>query len=91
MQPPQHGQRCLTVQLTDIPIVVLENELAGEEDAVGKFRVDFFGELRQLLNRVGTEGEVCFGRKTVVVAIVHKIGQSLVCLPPQPLEVLTPP
>src|SRR5215510_3296534 len=25
-----------------------------------------------------------------MVAIVHKIGQSLVCLPPQPLDVSTP-
>jgi hypothetical protein len=32
MQPPQHGKRRFTVQLTNIPIIAFEDELAGKED-----------------------------------------------------------
>ena len=44
MQPAQHRKCRFTVQLTNIPIVAFEDELAGKEDAVRKFTVDFLGE-----------------------------------------------
>jgi len=50
-----------TVQLTNIPIIAFKDELAGKEDAVRKFTVDFRGEVRELFDRVGAEGEVALG------------------------------
>ena len=40
MQFAQHGQRCLAVELADVPIVAFEDQLAGEKDAVRKVLVD---------------------------------------------------
>jgi len=46
MQPAQHRECRFTVQLTNIPIVMFEDELAGEKNAVWKFLVNLLGELR---------------------------------------------
>ena len=46
-----------------MPIVAFEGELVGEKNAVGKFPVNLLGELRQLFNRVGTEGEYALAAK----------------------------
>ena len=62
------------MQLTDIPVVAFEDELAGKEDAVRKFTVDFRGEVCELFDRVGAEGEVPLGGEAVVVAIRYKVG-----------------
>src|SRR5215472_17359712 len=52
MEPAQHRECRFTVQLTNIPIVVLEYELAGEKNAVWKFLVNLLSKLGQLFNRV---------------------------------------
>jgi hypothetical protein len=46
MQPPQHGKRRFTVQLTNIPIIAFKDELTGKEDAARKFTVDLLGKVR---------------------------------------------
>jgi hypothetical protein len=61
MQPSQHGKRRFTVKLADIPVVALEDELAGKEDAVRKFTVDLFGEVRELFDGIGAEREARLG------------------------------
>src|SRR5260370_15857006 len=66
VQPAQHRQRRLAVQLPDVPIVMLEDQLAGEEDAVRKFRVNLLGELGQLVDRIDAEGQVGFGGEAPV-------------------------
>src|ERR1700756_3582044 len=91
MQPTQHGKRRFTVQLTNVPIVVFEDELAGKEDAVRKFMVDLFGEVSQLFNWVSAEGQVCFGGQTPVMAVADKVIQDFGCLALDPLEILPPP
>src|SRR4029077_17326625 len=90
MEPAQHGECRFTVQLTNIPIVMLEDELAGEENAVRKFSIDFLGELGELFNWDGPKGKIRLGGETAVVAIVHEIGQRLGCLLVHPLQVLAP-
>ena len=62
------------MQLTDIPVVVFEDELAGKEDAVRKFTVDLLGEVRELFDGIGTEGEARLGGEAMVVAIRYKVG-----------------
>src|ERR1700736_4303356 len=74
MQPSQHGKRRFTVELTNIPIIAFENELAGKEYAVRKFTVDLLGEVRELLDRVGAEGEAPLGGEAVVMTIRYKVG-----------------
>src|SRR5882757_9609081 len=74
MQPAQHGKRRFTVQLTNIPIIAFEDELAGKEDAARKFPVDLLCEVCELFDRVGAEGEVPLGGEAVVVAIRYKVG-----------------
>ena len=74
MQPAQHGKRRFTVQLTDIPVVVFEDELAGKEDAVRKFTVDLLGEVRELFDGIGAKREARLGGEAVVVAIRYKVG-----------------
>ena len=61
MQPSQHGKRRFTMQLTDIPIVAFEDELAREEDAVRKFTVDLLGEVREPFDGIGAEREARLG------------------------------
>jgi hypothetical protein len=60
-------------QLANIPIVMFKNELAGKEDAVRKLAVDLFSKFRQLLDRIGSEGQVSFGGEVAVVTVVHKV------------------
>jgi hypothetical protein len=45
MKAAEHSESGLAVKLTDIPIVVLEDELAGEEHAVRKILPNPFREV----------------------------------------------
>src|SRR4029077_20187467 len=90
MEPAQHRECRFTVQLPNIPIVMLEDELAGEENAARKFSINFLGELGELFDRVDPKGKIRLGGETAVVAIVHEIGQRLGCLLVHPLQVLAP-
>jgi hypothetical protein len=54
---------------------MLEDQFAGEENTVGKLLMDHLGELGQLLDGVGAEGEIGFGCKIVVVTVVYKVAE----------------
>jgi hypothetical protein len=57
IETPQHRECRLAVKLPDVPVFAIEDQLAGE-DAVWKILADVFGELGQLLDRVGAESEI---------------------------------
>ena len=46
MQPALQRQRGLVVQQARHPVLVAEDQLAGEKDAVGELALDFLGKLR---------------------------------------------
>jgi hypothetical protein len=45
MKAAQHSESGLAVKLTDVPVVMLEYELAGEEHAMWKILPNLFGEI----------------------------------------------
>ena len=86
MQLAQHGERRFAVQLPDIPVVVFEDQLAREEDAIRKLLVYYVSELCQFLDRVSAEGKERFGGKPVAVTVVDEEFQSLIGLRSQPFR-----
>jgi hypothetical protein len=60
MKAAQHGESSLAMELAYIPVVVLEDELAGKENAVGEVVPDRLGEVRQLRHRIGAKPNVSF-------------------------------
>lgn len=68
MQAALQGESGLIVQYPREPVFVFENQLAGEENGVGKFDADFFGLMHQFFNRVGAEGGVALGGEAVDMA-----------------------
>ena len=82
MQSAKQGQRSFAVKLSNVPVVVFEDQLAGKENAMRKFGADRFGELRQLLYRVSAEAEIRLRGKAPVVAEVDKVIERLVGIAP---------
>jgi hypothetical protein len=82
MQSAKQGQRSFAVKLSNVPVVVFEDQLAGKENAMRKFGADRFRELRQLLYRVSAEAEISLRGKAPVVAEVDKVIERLVGIAP---------
>ena len=73
MQSAKQGQCSFAMKLSNVPVVVFEDQLAGKENAMRKFGADRFGELRQLLYRVSAEAKIGLCGKGPVVAEVDEI------------------
>jgi len=72
MQPALNCQRRLVVQQTDKPIVLLEDQLAGEKDRIRKLLADRVTLARHFLNRVSPETQIRGGRHAVAAAEINK-------------------
>src|SRR5262249_8022155 len=88
VETTQHHERRLAVKLADIPVIVLENKLAGEEDAVREILANLLGKGRQLLDRIDAEGNIGFRCEAAVVTEVYEVSKCLLRLAPHLLEFL---
>ena len=75
MQAAQHGECGFTVQLADVPIVVFENQLAGEEYAVRKIQPYFFREVCELFHGINAKRNIGLRGEPAVVAIGDEESQ----------------
>jgi hypothetical protein len=82
MKSAKQGQRSFAVKLSDVPIVVFEDQLAGKENGMRKFGADRFGELRQLLYRVSAEAKISLRGKAPVVAEIDEVFERFVRIAP---------
>src|SRR3974377_1020809 len=73
MQSAKQGQRSFAMKLSNVPVVVFEDQLAGKENAMWKFGADRFRELRQLLYRISAEAKISLCGKPLVVTEVDEI------------------
>jgi len=69
-------QSRLVMQQADQPVLLRENEFAGEEDAVRKLLVHLVRELGDFVNSVGAEGQIGFCRPALAVAEIDEIGEG---------------
>jgi len=58
MEAALQRHRGLIVQYLRQPIVFVEDELAGEENGVGEFAPNAFGEQCEFIDGVGAEGQL---------------------------------
>ena len=73
MQLTEQGEGRFTVQLTDVPVIALENQLAGKKNAVREILADSFRQFDELFDRVRAEGEIGLGWQGFVMAKVYEI------------------
>ena len=86
MQAAQHGECRFTVQLADVPIVIFENQLAGEEHAVRKIQPYFFRQACEFFDGINDERHLRFRGKVAVVAIGDEESQCPFRLSPLLLQ-----
>jgi hypothetical protein len=77
MQSAKQGQRSFAVKLSNVPVVVFEDQLAGKENAMRKFGADRFGKLRQLYP-VSAEAKIGLCGMAPIVAEVDEVIERLV-------------
>ena len=63
------------MKLSDVPVVMFENELTGEKHAVWKVSSNLLCQICELFNRVDAEPDVTLCGKITVVAVCDKIIQ----------------
>ena len=86
MQTALQRQRRLVVQQPRHPILVAEDQFAGEENAVRVFLLDAFRQFRQLVDAVGPERETRGRGQPVGVAVIDIEGEGAIERCSQPVD-----
>src|SRR5258708_27794114 len=90
MEAALQRNRSLIVQYLRQPVVFVEDELTGEENGVGELASNAFGEPREFIDGIGSEGQVRFSRPSLAVAEVDEVGKRGVRLHLHCFEVFAP-